>query len=97
MLKFNFDLDATAEYLTQQSKDICFENGCSEEGHKCESYAYFAYNPEADEIDDLLDVCYPDYFQGIGHPYTALALPLPFDGNGENLKEALELEVNSTA
>lgn len=58
-----------AEYLTQQSKEICEMNGCTEDNHNCESYAYITKGMQ------LLDVCQPDYFQGTSKPHAAVCLP----------------------
>lgn len=70
-------------YLEKQSAEICELNGCTEDNHNCESYAYINKDLE------LLDVCYPDYFQGSSKPYAAI--PLPWSGTEEELKkEVLE-------
>lgn len=58
-----------ARYLKRVSKDICKANDCTNDNHKCESYAYI------DKTGNLLDVCYPDYFQGSSKPYAAIFLP----------------------
>ena len=78
-----------ADELKAQSKEICEMNGCTEDNHNCESYAYIA------EDGSLIDVCASDYFQGWGSADEALhggcaAIPLPWDGDGAELKDAVE-------
>ncbi|RMD51592.1 hypothetical protein D6827_01975 [Candidatus Parcubacteria bacterium] len=92
-LKFNIDLDKTANFLASESQEICEMNGCSPDEHLCESYAYFLLKDNT--ILQLIDICYPDYFQGVSSEYDVIVLPLPFEGNGKDLKEALEIEWNS--
>ena len=81
-----------AEYLAGRSVEICADNGCTEEEHVCESYAYIA------EDGTLSDICYPDYWQGWGsedienHGQCA-AIPLPFDGTGDDLRESVESDI----
>lgn len=71
-----------AEYLSQQSKAICILCACTEEEHKCASYAYF------DKDHNLLDVCHPDYFAG--HSGPVAAIPLPWQGTQEELDAAID-------
>ena len=59
----------TAQYLRKQSKEICQMNGCANDEHNCGSYAYITKDGQ------LLDVCYPDYFQGSSEPVAAISLP----------------------
>lgn len=66
-----------ARHLRRRSKEICKLNGCTEDEHKCESYAYVRHDLA------LLDVCGSDYFQGCSKPYAAICLP--FDGGAEDL------------
>ncbi len=80
----------TAKHLTARSQEICRENGCTDEDHKCESYGYITENGL------LIDVCAPDYFQGWGQNDIDLqgnyaAIPLPFNGNGQDLKKDFEI------
>jgi hypothetical protein len=75
----------TAEFLTQQSKEICDMNHCTEDEHFCESYAYF--NKE----HILLDVCYPDYFLGYSGPVATI--PLPWHGTQEDLKANIDDQI----
>jgi len=69
-------------YLKDQSKDICKDNGCTEEDHFCESYAYFNIDETGIE---LATICSPDYCQ---RQYDA-CLPLPFEGNEADLISSL--------
>ena len=74
----NIDL---ATYLTQQSKEICTMNKCTEDEHHCESYAYISKSGR------LLDICGSDYFQGSSKPYAAI--PLPWSGTQEELEDEI--------
>jgi len=71
-----------AEYLEKRSVEICFDNKCTDDNHKCESYAYVSKD------GDLLDICASDYFQGSSAPHAAI--PLPWIGTGEELKKQVE-------
>ena len=71
------DYAQLAKYLRKRSKEICHDNGCTEDDHHCESYAYISRK------DGLLDICCPDYFQGYRHAYAAVGLP--FTGFGPDL------------
>jgi ribosomal protein L37AE/L43A len=73
------DWNELAQYLKERSAEICQLNGCTEDQHNCESYAYIDANGR------LLDVCGSDYFQGSGEPYAGISLP--FEGTGDELKE----------
>lgn len=82
------ELEYMAQELSKQSKDICEANGCPEDEHNCESYAYFDIkkNKFGDIISfSLGDICSSDYAQ---KTYD-IAIPLPFDGDGAALLEAL--------
>jgi hypothetical protein len=70
-----------ATYLKQQSAKICQMNECTEDEHKCESYAYI------DKERNLLDICYSDFFAGSSEPYAAI--PLPWDGTQEELEDEI--------
>ncbi len=70
-----------SDYLAQQSRKICQMNGCAEDNHKCESYAYITKDM------DLLDVCYSDFFQGTSEPYAAIMLP--WSGTQEELENVV--------
>ena len=71
-----------AEYLAEQSKEICAMNECTDAEHNCGSYAYITKD------GDLLDVCYPDYFQGSAEPHAAIMLP--WTGTQEELEAEIE-------
>lgn len=66
-----------ARHLRRRSKEICALNGCTEDEHNCESYAYVRHDMK------LLDICISDYFQGCSAPHAAISLP--FDGSAEDL------------
>lgn len=66
-----------ARYLTKRSKEICELNGCNEDEHRCESYAYINRRGE------LLDICQSDYFQGSSE--TVAAIGLPWSGSQREL------------
>lgn len=68
-----------SQYLEQVSFEICRNNGCTEDNHNCGSYAYL------DENGNVLDICYPDYFQG--HSGNVVSIPLPWNGTGKELKQ----------
>lgn len=97
------DWDALASHLTACSREICADNGCTEDEHRCESYAYIAIDEESPSIDDpesshvigvtLLDVCSSDYFRGCSRDYIYLSLP--FEGDGSNLRNAVQNEWDS--
>lgn len=69
-------------YLKRRSKVICQDNGCDEDEHHCESFAYIR------EDGALLDICCSDYFQGCSKPYGAISLP--WSGTGKELKSEVE-------
>lgn len=77
-----------AEYLCEQSNDICESNECNieDDEHNCESYAYFDYDHEA-HLYTLETVCLPDYCQ---RSYD-IAIGLPFDDNGTGLLDMLDM------
>jgi len=77
--------DTSADYLKSISKDICADNGCTEEEHVCESYAYI------DLGGIVQDVCASDYWRG--SPALIAAIPMPFDGSGEELVKAVEEDI----
>lgn len=68
-IKMTFKEQTMAEYLAERSKGICRDNGCTEDQHQCESYAYFS------QTGLLLDVCISDFFQGSSGPVAAISLP----------------------
>lgn len=82
-----YALSNYADYLSEQSRQICLDNNCTEDNHNCESYAYFEITFENDEIVDidLIDVCLPDYMIRSCN----CAIPLPFNGNGKDLEEEI--------
>lgn len=71
-----------AQYLNEQSQEICALNQCTEDEHQCESYAYIQQD------GSLLDICASDYFQGCTKPYAAI--PLPWSGTGNELQIDVE-------
>ena len=81
-----------AKYLTERSERICADNDCTEYDHHCESYAYISANGR------LHDICGSDYWQGFGscaieeHGNIA-AIPLPWVGNGQDLKSAIDADL----
>lgn len=83
------DLDELAAYLTERSKEICKDNGCTEDEHNCESNAYFDVEFRGDTLTkcDLEDICCSDYLQR----HVNCAVSLPFSGNGADLLESIEL------
>jgi len=68
--------------LKRQSKDICAMNHCTSEEHYCESYAYISKDGW------ILDICYPDYFQGTSKSHAAICLP--WSGTGKELRDEIE-------
>lgn len=74
-----------ANDLKEKSKDICTDNECTEEEHNCESYAYFTKDDDNKNYT-LQDVCASDYAQS----YKWIPVPLPFEGTGEELLEAIQ-------
>lgn len=77
-----------SDYLKKRSKEICELNECTEEEHKCESYAYI--NAEG----QLLDICVSDYFQGSSRPFAAISLP--WDGDQKELEEKIAEDISET-
>jgi hypothetical protein len=71
-----------AQYLKQRSKEICKDNNCTEDNHNCESYAYITNDGQ------LLDICYPDFFQGSSKPHAAISLP--WNGTQKELMEQIK-------
>ena len=81
-----------AVYLTEQSERICANNGCTEYDHHCESYAYISAD------GTMAGVCMSDCFQGWGSIAIELhgnvaAIPLPWVGNGQDLKSAIDADL----
>ena len=74
-----------ADYLMEQSEEICEMNDCTEDEHFCESYAYF--NRE----HTLLDLCASDYFQGYSGPVAVI--PLPWAGTQEDLETEIDNQI----
>jgi hypothetical protein len=74
-----------AQYLTRQGKDICADNGCTEENHHCESYAYINDDME------LLDLCASDYFQGSSRPNACI--PMPWHGSYTELRKEVRVQI----
>lgn len=75
------DWNQLAAHLKARSAEICQSNECTEDEHKCESYAYISR-------DGLLDICASDYFQGTSKPHAAVSLP--WTGTGAELEEEVE-------
>jgi hypothetical protein len=67
-----------SKYLRRRSREICRENGCTEDEHNCESHAHIAAH------GSLIDVCAPGFFQG--SPYPVATLPLPWTGTQKGLE-----------
>jgi len=67
-----------SKYLKERSKEICSLNGCTEDNHYCESYAYINRKIQ------LMDICSSDYFQGCSSPHAAISLP--WHGTQKELK-----------
>lgn len=67
-----------SQHLRNRSKEICRDNGCTEDEHKCESYAYINKDCQ------LIDICMSDYFQGSSKPVAAVGLP--WNGTQEQLE-----------
>ena len=74
-----------AQHLTKRSAEICRDNGCTEEEHRCESYAYI------NEDMELLDLCGSDYFQGSSHLYACI--PLPWRGSYTELRKEVGTQI----
>ncbi len=70
---------ATAKFLRKKSKEICKDNECKEDAHKCGSVAYF-------NEDGLADICNPDYASRQYWSYVSL----PFAGFGADLEREIE-------
>jgi hypothetical protein len=79
------ELNKIADYLKQESIEICALNECTEDDHHCESYAYFDYDKKTKEYA-LSDICAPDYATRCYASYICL----PFDGDGGDLLDELE-------
>ena len=84
-----------ASYLAKRSKYVCELNGCTEDEHFCECYAYIRI--WSDDTGDhnitdigLIDICGSDYFQGAGSDTEYVCLCLPFIGNGKDLLDSIE-------
>ena len=77
-------MNKMAKYLAECSLEICADNDCTEDNHNCESYVYMDLE---DGIWVIHDICCPDY----APRSYAVALSLPFEGNGADLMEAIEL------
>ncbi|MCP4541720.1 MAG: hypothetical protein GY832_31700 [Chloroflexi bacterium] len=80
---------ALAELLSARSNDICRDNGCNDDEHNCESYAYISQGGV------LHDVCQSDYWCGWGSSDEErcgllAAIALPFHGSGLDLSAAVE-------
>jgi hypothetical protein len=76
--------NALAKHLKEKSLEICEDNQCTEDGHNCESYAYFVKD-ESDKYN-LVDICASDYVQS----HTWIPVSLPFQGTGKELLDAIE-------
>lgn len=80
-------LQALIQYLQSCQARICSDNECTEEEHKCESYAYI------DEHYDLMDLCNPDFFQGSSKPYAVVPLPLSDPTTVEDFKKEIDDQI----
>lgn len=74
-----------ATWLEAKSAMICELNGCTEDEHNCESYAYI------DADGNCHDVCASDYWQGQTYPIAAI--PLPWQGDGTELYDAVMSDI----
>ena len=72
-----------SDHIAIRSTEICKDNGCTEDEHKCESYAYIVIDSNGQPI--LRDVCCRDYWQG--DCQSTAAIPLPWNGTPAELKE----------
>lgn len=77
--------NALAEWLAEKSANTCTLNGCTENEHLCDSYAYIDANASCH------DVCASDYWQGQTYPIAAI--PLPWNGDGEKLRDAVLADI----
>ena len=78
-----------AQYLRRRSREICADNQCMDDDHKCESYAYITADYR------LIDICIPDYFQGYAKPYAAISLP--WTGNQHQLERVVDEQLEGEA
>ncbi len=86
--------DELSTYLIKQSKEICELNQCTEDNHRCESYAYITRD------SSLIDICSSDYFTGWGSRDIELhgdiaAVPLPWSGTGQELWDEVDSQTES--
>lgn len=79
-----------AKYLRIRSREICESNHCTEDEHHCESYAYFANYGDEEDDWKLIDICAPDFFEGVPCGMEYVAIPLPFEGGEEELRREIE-------
>ena len=75
-----------AQYLTRRGAEICRDNGCTEEEHRCESYAYI------NDDMGLMDLCASDYFQGSSGPYACI--PMPWHGSYTELRKEVGAQID---
>jgi len=66
------------DYLTQSSRIICTDSGCTGETHHCCMFAFI------NRAMRILDVCEPDAFKG-REPYAVI--PLPWYGTQQELEK----------
>lgn len=76
----SINFKALAKHLRIKSKEICKDNGCTKDNHKCGSYAYL------DEKGGLCEICLPDY---ANRSYPSF-ISLPFNGFGSDAKREFE-------
>jgi len=87
--------DELATYLQPWSKEICKRNGCTEEEHYCESYAYITRDETGPQLHDI---CTSDHWIGWGWKDEAIygpvaAIRLPWSGTGKDLEYEVEQEI----
>jgi hypothetical protein len=66
------------DYLTQSSRMICTDSGCTGENHHCCMFAFINRSMR------ILDVCAPDAFRG-GEAHAVI--PLPWYGSQQELEK----------
>jgi hypothetical protein len=77
--------DDYATMLQERSTEICADNGCTEDEHKCESLAYFDYDTRLGAYR-LFDICLSDYMPRS----TTSFICMPFTGSGTALLKQLQ-------
>lgn len=94
-----------AHGLSELSRGICRDNGCTEEDHNCESIAYctvYLDDVENRIVDlDIHDVCLSDFWRGwyesertdsALHRYESI-IYLPFGGDAQELADRIDSNI----